>query len=135
MKTSLMDKLVNALCEALPDCRAIYCFGSWGTPDQKPGSDIDLAVLPDAPLEPVRCWELAQLLASLADRDVDVVDLMCASTVMRMQVVSGGNRLYCADFYEVELFEDTAFSSYARLNEERREILDDVRQRGSVYGK
>ena len=35
----------------------------------------------------------------------------------------------------VEQFEDTTFSSYAKLNEERREILADVQQRRNVYGK
>ncbi len=31
-------------------------------------------------------------------------------------------------------FETYVFSSYARLNEERREILETVQQRGRVYG-
>lgn len=131
----LKEQLIKTLLAAIPDCRAIYRFGSWGTDTQRPDSDIDLAVLPARPLDSVHRWELAQALASLAGRDVDLVDLARASTVFRMQVVAHGERWHCADTTEVEQFEDMVFSSYARLNEERREILADVRQRGSVYGR
>jgi predicted nucleotidyltransferase len=131
----LKEQLVEVLRETLPDCLAIYRFGSWGTEAQRPDSDIDLAVLPAQPLDPVLRWELAQRLASLAGRDVDLIDLLQASTVLRIQVVACGERIHCADNLSVERFENSVFSSYARLNEERREILIDVRQRGNIYGK
>ncbi|CAN5730634.1 hypothetical protein BH20ACT11_BH20ACT11_16830 [soil metagenome] len=79
-------------------------------------------------------WCAAQELASRAGRDVDVVDLARASTVMRAQVVHEGERLYCADGTACDTFEDYVYSSYARLNEERREILRDILSRGRVYG-
>ncbi len=75
MKIITVDQLVSSLLAALPDCQAIYRFGSWGTDAQRTESDIDLAVLPSHPLEPVYRWELAQTLASLAGRDVDLVGL------------------------------------------------------------
>jgi uncharacterized protein len=128
-------QLIEILLDAVPDCLAIYRFGTWLTKDERLDSDIDLAVLPSAPLEPVFRWELAQRLAITARRDVDLIDLLQASTVLRMQVVAHGQRIYCADLYPVEVFENYTYSSYARLNEERREILADVRERGSVYGK
>lgn len=132
---TLREQLIRALRELLPECVAIYRFGTWGTADERPDSDIDLAVLPAAPIDPVRRWELAQKLASLAGRDVDLVDLLRASTVLCMQVVAHGERLYSVDDNIVAQFEDGVFSSYARLNEERRHILADVRQRGNIYGK
>ena len=135
MKTITVDYLISSLRDILPDCQAIYRFGSWGTDAERPESDIDLAVLPSHPLDPVHRWELAQRIASLAGRDVDLVDLTSASTVLRMQIVSQGERLYCADIDRVEQFENIIFSSYAKLNEERRGILVDVQQRGNVYGE
>jgi predicted nucleotidyltransferase len=135
MKIITADFLTLSLLAALPDCQAIYRFGSWGTEAERPESDIDLAILPAHPLDPVHRWELAQKIASLAGRDVDLVDLLCASTVLRMQVVAHGERLYCADSNQVEQFENYIFSSYAKLNEERRDILADVTQRKSIYGK
>ena len=131
----LENIIVKVLLESLPDCQAIYRFGSWGTEAQRPDSDIDIAILPARPLKQVRRWELAQTMAAQAGRDVDLVDLLQASTVMRLQVVAHGELLYAPDAVSIEMFEDMVFSSYARLNEERRDILADVRQRGSIYGK
>jgi len=68
-------------------------------------------------------------------RDVDLVDLRSASTVMRFQVVSTGRRLLCLDQEAVALFEMYALADYCRLNEERRAILDDVRRLGRVYAR
>jgi uncharacterized protein len=132
---NMEKRMISALLAAIPNCQAIYRFGTWMTEDERPDSDIDLAVLPSAPLEPVFRWELAQRLAIEARRDVDLIDLLRASTVLRMQVVAHGQRIYCADLNRVEVFEDYVYSGYARLNEERREILADVRERGNVYGK
>jgi len=134
-RMDLKEQLVQKLLENVSDCRAIYRFGTWGTAAERPDSDLDLAFLPCTPTDTVRRWELAQQLACLVGRDVDLVDLLTASTVLRMQVLANGERLYCSDSAEVESFEDLAFSEYARLNEERREILNDIRQKGSVYGK
>jgi uncharacterized protein len=129
------SEIVEIILAALPDSLAIYLFGSWGTGGERPDSDIDIALLPEKPLEPMSRWELAQSLASRLRRDVDLVDLLAASTVMRMQVVANGERLHASDLYKVERFQDMVFSDYARLNEERREILKDVRRRGNIYGK
>jgi predicted nucleotidyltransferase len=134
MPDETLETLKTLLLEEVPGCLAIYCFGSWGTQDQRPESDIDLAFWAGAPLDPMRRWEVEQQLAVAARRNVDLVDLAMASTVMRMQVVGHGRRLFCADSERVETFEDCIFSSYARLNEERREILVDIHRRGSVYG-
>jgi predicted nucleotidyltransferase len=131
----LKNLIVKPLLDAIPGCQAIYRFGSWETSAQRSDSDIDIAVLPPDVLEPVRRWELAQTLASLLGRDVDLVDLLSASTVLRMQVVAHGEVLFTSNASAVEQFEDMVYSSYARLNEERRDILADVRQRGNIYGK
>lgn len=131
----LREELVKTILDALPDCLAVYRFGSWGSGAERPDSDIDLALLPVDPVDSVFRWELAQRLAALAAHDVDLVDLRSASTVLRMQVISSGERLYCRDAAAVEQFEDFVFSSYARLNEERHGILADIAARGSVYGQ
>jgi predicted nucleotidyltransferase len=130
----LLLRLGNALCAALPGVVGVYVFGSHVKGGQTAESDIDLAILPASPLPPTDVWNAAQTVAALAGRDVDVVDLLRASTVLRAQVVAHGRRLYCREASACEEFEDRAFSAYARLNEERRGILDDIRARGSVYG-
>jgi len=130
-----MDREVVALLrDAVPGLLAVYRFGSFGTSAARAESDIDLAFLAKASPNPAQCWRLAQQIAILFRRDVDLVDLARANTVFRLQVIAHGTRIYCADEAWVEPFEDLVFSAYARLNEERRGILQDIKERGSVYG-
>lgn len=126
--------LVDRLREEFPGLIAVYRFGSFGTGYERPASDLDLAVYAGKPLPAVRLWHVAQELAADVGRDVDLVDLAPASTVMRAQVIHGGERIYCADEVACETFEDYVYSSYARLNEERRGIIQDILRRRSVYG-
>ena len=128
------DEIVAMLKSAIPDLLAVYRFGSHGSAFERKDSDIDLAVLGRRPLETERVWDLGQKLASRLGREVELIDLVRASTVLQAQVVAHGERLFCADPAYCETFEDYILSAYVHLNEERREILSDVMQRGSVYG-
>lgn len=134
MASGMNDKaLIEFAQQAIPNLIALYRFGSHAKEMARPESDVDLAVLARDPIPALRRFELAQELAAQLHRDVDLVDLRTTSTVMRMQVVSTGECLYkVSDRLQGE-FEDLVYSSYARLNEERREILNDIRTRGSVY--
>ncbi len=95
---------------------------------------MDLAVLARDPIPNLRRFELTQELAVQLHRDVDLVDLRNASTVMRMQVLSTGMCLDTQDESARREFEMYAYSDYARLNEERREILKRISTSGLVYG-
>jgi predicted nucleotidyltransferase len=128
------QKLIAYLVKNVPGIIAIYRFGSQARGMTHPGSDVDLAILAHRPLPPAQRFDLAQDLAVLVKQDVDLVDLRCASTVMRMQVVSTGECIHGADEPERRRFEMLVYSDYARLNEERRDILRQIRERGRVYG-
>jgi uncharacterized protein len=130
----LGDILVKILETKSIEVLAIYQFGSFGTSLERPDSDIDLAILTQKPSDVVILWQIAQELSAKVQRDVDLLDLRSVSTVMRLQVVAYGERIYCADKLSCDLYEVMAYSSYARLNEARKEILEDIRDRGSVYG-
>jgi predicted nucleotidyltransferase len=130
----MFETLREILERRIPGLIAIYAFGSRVRDHARPDSDFDLAILGAAPLEPQRRWELQQELAVAARADVDLVDLRRASTVMRTQVLKDARLLLDGDRPARELFEATALSDYARLNEERRGILEDIAARGNVYG-
>jgi hypothetical protein len=53
---------------------------------------------------------------------------------MRVQVLRDAVLMVDAGPVERQMFEVFALSAYARLNDERREILNDVAERGRVYG-
>jgi uncharacterized protein len=128
-----MESALNHMKEAVQNLLAVYRFGSQaqGTANQE--SDVDLAFLAHHGMTPQGLFELRQDLAAILQREVDLIDLRMASTVIRMQVLSTGECLFSGDDRARDQFEMLVYSSYARLNEERSGILEDVRARGSVY--
>ncbi|MEW6683037.1 MAG: nucleotidyltransferase domain-containing protein [Nitrospirota bacterium] len=132
--TRNFDAAVRCIRDGLPDVVAIYRYGSAGTQHERPDSDVDLAVLPARPLTFDTMLKLSGALSDVAGRQVDLVDLLKAPTILRAQIVAYGERLYCADERAGSVFEDYVFSSYARFNEERRALVADILARGSVYG-
>jgi uncharacterized protein len=114
---------------------AVYRFGSSASDTARSDSDVDVALLGAAPLDPLARCDLQELLAAAIHRSVDLVDLRRASSVMAHQVVTTGLLLYASNEAERGRFEDFVYSAYARLNEERRGILDRIAAEGTVYGR
>ena len=103
---------------------AIYQFGSTTRGTERLNSDVDIAFLPDKrSCDPVRVYESAQRLAAFLGRDVDLIDLAQASTVMKAQVLRDGHPFYTSDPGKVAEFEMYTLSDYVRLNEERKAVL------------
>jgi predicted nucleotidyltransferase len=125
---------VSAIREAVSGAIAVYLFGSRARGDAGRDSDVDLALLGPAPLDAIARFELQERIAAKLHASVDLVDLRAASTVMRVQVLEHGRLLYEGDAEERARFEVSALSAYARLNEERKGILEDVKRTGRVHG-
>ena len=126
--------LLDVLRASVPGLAAVYLFGSHAAGAATPASDLDLAVLAARPLGDLPRFDVQERLATRLGRDVDLVDLRAASTVMQAQVVATGRVLLDADPGERARFETVAYSAYAMLNEERAGILADIAARGTVYG-
>lgn len=130
------DRLIVGELRAAPgDPIAVYRFGSTAQGTTHRGSDTDIAVLMRQRLSPQSRFDLQERIAARLGHDVDLVDLASASTVLAIQIVAGGRVLYDGDSEARGLFEDRVFGAYARLNEERRGILDRVAAEGTVYGR
>ncbi len=127
-------QLSQLLLEEIPDLLVAYCFGSTVTGATHAGSDVDLAVLTPRPLEGERRFEIAGRLEAELRRGVDLVDLRAAPTVLRMQVISTGTVIVVQDEKARVEFEDLTYSQYARFNEERRAIVEQVLRERSVHG-
>lgn len=119
--------VTKSICRAVPSTLAVYIFGSQATGTATPDSDVDIAVLAAEPMTPSTRWELSQTLAIQLGKDVDVVDLRQASTVLRIQVLGTGELLLEVDRAQRQHFEATALGAYARLNDERKGIIADIR--------
>jgi predicted nucleotidyltransferase len=131
MDSHLVTEFLN---RHIPEVLAIYQFGSQARGTARPTSDLDLAVLAREPIPNEQRFSLAHELAVRLHRDVDLLDLRTASTVMRMQVLTTGQCLEARDQRAKAEFEMYTYADYARLNEERRELVKGITERGFVYG-
>jgi predicted nucleotidyltransferase len=127
------DHVRDAVLHVLPDAETIYVFGSRAHGDARPDSDLDLAVLGTAPLDPVLRFEAQRELSARLGCDVDLVDLLDSSSVLRSEVVNGGTPLFRRDPARTLDFEARVLGEYAELLEATRALRDDIRQRGRVH--
>ena len=116
--------------------KLIYGFGSYFGGNFREDSDIDIAFFEEgASLSPEDFWELQNHLSNLLKRDVDLIDLNKAPIVLKFQIVSEGQNIFCSSENAKAVFETYIYSAYYHFQEERREILKDVLERKSVYGR
>jgi predicted nucleotidyltransferase len=132
---STRHRFVAHLQSEVPGLALVYLFGSAAGGSARAASDLDVAFLADAAPAPMQRFRVQEDLARVLGRDVDLVDLRAASTVMRAEVLRTGRVLFERSRPERDRFEMHTCSAYALLNEERHGILDDIRRRGSIYKK
>ncbi len=112
----------------------IIVFGSFAKGTAREDSDIDLAYFSDQQLSSYERFTLAGDLATLTDREVDLVDLKQIDTVFTMQIFSKGIPIYIKDENEYTRQKMRAYSMYATLSEQRAPIIEAIKERGSVFG-
>jgi predicted nucleotidyltransferase len=131
------EKIIQTVLDHYPDTQAIYLFGSWGTEDEWPSSDVDMAVLlPPQQAKAVDFWawnSLATRLGDIVHKSVDLLNVRQVSTVFQKEVVMADRRLFCADEYAADEFEMLTLSFYQKLNQERAEILAEFKRTGKAY--
>jgi predicted nucleotidyltransferase len=131
------ESLIAVLKQRLPGLLAIYAFGSRIQNQGQgagPDSDLDLAVLLEGYGSPVALFDLSGDLADITGCPVDLLDIRAASTVMQYQILTQGTAWWRKDV-RAGLFEAAMLSEKMALNEARAGLIQDVTQRGSVYGR
>jgi predicted nucleotidyltransferase len=122
MAIGFQSHIINICKQFIPDIKLLYLFGSHASNQANTDSDIDLAVLLPSKISPVARWELQQRLSLEFNVDVDLVDLLSASTVMQNQIINSGVCLFDVGNYK-PTFEMQIMSMYQHLNEERASVL------------
>jgi len=138
MSDAIATELIRRILDAHPNTQAIYLYGSWGTDDQWPTSDIDIAVLlppVEAKAADAMAWlGLSVELAHIAGVEkADLINLRKVSALLRKEVIAADRRIYCADQYAADEFEMLSISFYQKMNEERRGIVEEFRRNGRFY--
>lgn len=86
--SQVLEKLASRLA-AESDIAFASVFGSVADGSAQFSSDVDVAVLADAPLEPGRRRRLVEMLAQITGRPVDLIDLREAGPVLLMSALQG----------------------------------------------
>jgi len=87
--------IIQTVVAYYPTVQAIYLFGSYGTEDEWPTSDVDIALLlPPDEAKQVGYLALGDLhlaLERLLRKDVDLINLRRVSTVFQKEIIMAGN--------------------------------------------
>jgi predicted nucleotidyltransferase len=124
---------LNILRLELPALAGVYIFCSVATDTAKPGSDIDLAVFAGRPIAPEVLHETREKIAQAMLREIDLVDLAGADTILQMQVIHEGKLLVAPNPMSVGLFELRILRDYRDLKRRRDGIEADIARRGRVH--
>lgn len=120
--------IIKTVLQHYPNVLAIYLFGSYGTEDEWPESDVDIAILlPPEKSKVAGSLAMSKLhldLGLLLRKDVDIINLRQVPTVLQKEIVAADRRIYTADPYSAEEFEMLTLSYYQKLNEERSGIIE-----------
>jgi predicted nucleotidyltransferase len=125
--------VVTLLRREIPGLAAVYLFGSCASRDARPESDVDLAVFAGRPLPRPAVVDLQLRIANMLNRDVDLVDLAAADTILQVQVIGEGKLIDAADADAAAFFEVRVFRDYQDLKQRRLATEADIVARGRVH--
>jgi predicted nucleotidyltransferase len=131
------DRILLHLNKRFPALMAVYAFGSR---IQQHGqrahaqSDLDLAVMLEGYADPVLLFDVANELADICQCPVDLLDIRAASNVMQSQIWTQGQRWWAKDM-RASLFEAAMLNEKLYLDAARQGLLNDIAQRGTIYGR
>lgn len=125
--------LLKAIRAVLPTLAVAYLFGSASRDSMRRDSDVDVAVDVGRKLASTEQWDAAQALSLALGRDVDLVDFRAASDVLRHQILTTGRRIFVADVAAQDSYEAAVLSEYMDFIARRAPLMQDIRQRGTVY--
>lgn len=129
----ILKKINNKLIEET-EALVIILFGSYSRNTQNSESDIDIAFKGKV-IDKLRMFELKQELEEIAGKDIDLINLDDIGDSFRYEILMNGIVLYCRDSYRYDLYKLDMLREYLELNEARKEIIDNIKNGGKIYGK
>lgn len=118
------------------DPLAIILFGSFTRNSANEDSDIDIAIISDD-VDKKNIFKEKQNLQQLINRDIDLLNLksMDMYDSIRYEILMNGIILYCKDAYKYDLYKIDMIREYIELNESRNDIIERIKNGGTIYGK
>lgn len=127
LRMGITQELADALAKR-PDIKLGILFGSLAQGQARLESDLDLAVAAERPLDAEAKMTLIEMLAQVAGRAVDLIDLQAVGGLVLVQALTSGKVIYCTDHrLYAELIKKMLFHQadmmpyYQRMLRERRQ--------------
>ena len=122
----IKDEIIEKIIEKLKniDKEIVYIFGSYAKCENTKDSDVDIAFYSRNEYDSFEIFLLAQEISTEIKKEVDLVQLKNSSTVFQKEVVENGIYIYEKSSTQREKFELLVYKKYFKLNEERKEIID-----------
>ncbi len=129
----MIDTIINTIKATIPDVMAIYLFGSMASGNFTNDSDIDIAVLTHKEIEKQTLTTAKNQLSQTLNRDIDLIDLVSASTVFQYEILTSAKRIFEISKDQVDPIEIKMMALYLDFQEMRQDLVDHIQKRGSVY--
>ncbi|TGL46849.1 nucleotidyltransferase domain-containing protein [Leptospira kemamanensis] len=132
MKTSLSEQEIESIVDyfsKVPEVLAVFLMGSAAKDTMRPGSDIDLAILPFE-VKSISGIELLKFTGDLGYQlglDFDLGEMSSRNLVYSKEAIFSGKAILVKDKPKVELRINTLISMYFNFQIERREVLNAYR--------
>jgi predicted nucleotidyltransferase len=136
MTATIEEIIVKTIPLYYPAVQGIYLFGSYAVGEERPDSDLDIALLLPHELakreKNLVLSECRFALENALHREVELLNARQVSTVMQKEII-GARLIHDPDRQAVEEFEMLVLSFYQKLNEERKDILESFRRTRRAY--
>lgn len=135
MNTEDIFKCVKDILLKNFNLHSIILFGSYARGRQKYNSDIDVAIKPTDKIQEQELINTKNEIEKIIGIDVHLINLDEINDDFRYEILLTGKTLYCKNEYELEMYKLKKYSDYLLFSEDRKVIVDKVKQGGTLYGE
>ena len=129
-----IESIVSLLKKDLLTLQGVYLFGSIASGQATEKSDVDIAILCPARVQPSLKNKIIAQLEQLLQKNVDLIELRFVNTILQEEILHTAQRIAVIDKRACELYEDFIYCSAMDFREFRKPHVLEIIARGSVYG-
>lgn len=126
---------INNVIVGRYDVECTIVFGSYAKSTQTKESDIDIAIKIKGGISKEELHKLNIQLEEVLKKDVDLIDLDNANSVLKYEIIYSGTPIYIKSQYYYDLYMIEVCNEFLDVNEDREQIVKRIVAGGEIYGK